>query len=192
MTALPAAGRVARAMPALPLALRVPVFSAGGMWLGVTAHVAAGGPRPGWGTIALVTLAVALLGTVLGRHERGLATMIAGVGSTQLLMHELLTAGHPTMPGAHGGRWMTVGHLAATLVMAAWMWRGEAAAWSAARRAADSLRRWSRPGPPATPNWRTPQPPPVSSRPLQPVGLEVRTCRGPPVSQSALAACRRP
>ena len=102
--------------------LRVPVFTAATVSLGVGAHLAAGGTEPSAGQLGLVSAVVAVLCAVVAGHE--------------LRMPALLGEGH----AAHavdrsGSAGMLLGHLAASVLLACWLRRGEAAAWRAVSRA---------------------------------------------------------
>ncbi|PRX05261.1 UNVERIFIED_ORG: hypothetical protein CLV66_105150 [Actinomadura viridilutea] len=91
----------------------------------------------GFGGVLAVTL-------VLAGHERSLATILGGLVGGQFALHSLFAnaaapvAHHPAvLPGdaAHGScLGMPLAHIAAAVVSAWWLRRGERAAWSLARR----------------------------------------------------------
>jgi hypothetical protein len=116
-------------------------------------------PVPGWAVLAGFggALAVAL---ALAGHERSLPTIMGGLLGGQFALHTLFAsatasmrdcgtgahAGHaaamPEMPAMHGsGTSMTVAHVAAAVLAAWWLRRGERAAWSLARRVASAADR---------------------------------------------------
>ncbi|GAA2429317.1 hypothetical protein GCM10010191_48390 [Actinomadura vinacea] len=96
-------------------------------------------------------LAVAL---VLAGHERSLATILGGLLGGQFALHSLYAAatapplpalpadpasGHhqiASVPGYESSLAMTLAHVAAAVVSAWWLRRGERAAWTLARRVA--------------------------------------------------------
>jgi hypothetical protein len=103
----------------------------------------------GFGGVLAVTLALA-------GHERSLATILGGLLGGQFALHSLYAAatapplpadpaaaaaGHHTVaavpvPGHESGLAMTFAHVAAAVVSAWWLRRGERAAWTLARRVA--------------------------------------------------------
>jgi hypothetical protein len=101
----------------------------------------------GFGGVLAVTL-------VLAGHERSLPTILGGLLGGQFVLHSLYaaatgpalpapdagSAGHHVIaeaPGHESGLAMTLAHVAAAVVSAWWLRRGERAAWSLARRIAD-------------------------------------------------------
>ncbi|GAA3930161.1 hypothetical protein GCM10023085_09380 [Actinomadura viridis] len=154
----------------------------------------------GFGGVLAVTLALA-------GHERSLATILGGLLGGQFLLHGLyagataepVTAGHHgpatiTVTGHDTSVGMTFAHVAAALVSAWWLRRGERAAWSLARRIADLADRPVRAllalalAEPAAPPARTP-PVAAPAAPVTAIGVlrhqVVR--RGPPARTEALA-----
>jgi hypothetical protein len=120
-------------------------------------------PVPGWAVLAGfgAVLAVTL---ALAGHERSLPTIMGGLLGGQFALHTLFArategmrhcdgaaqaghaaaqAGHAAAaPAMHGsGTSMTVAHIAAAVVAAWWLRRGERAAWSLARRLASAADR---------------------------------------------------
>ncbi|GAA0247102.1 hypothetical protein GCM10009527_049630 [Actinomadura nitritigenes] len=116
-------------------------------------------PVPGWAVLAGFGGALAVAAALAG-HERSLPTIMGGLLGGQFALHTLFAsategmrhcdtaaqAGHaaamPAMPAMHGsGTSMTVAHVAAAVVAAWWLRRGERAAWSLARRLASAADR---------------------------------------------------
>ena len=148
---------------------------------------------------------------VLAGHERSLATILGGLLGGQFALHSLYAAatspalpvtdpgtGHHAVaeiPGHESGLSMTLAHVAAAVISAWWLRRGERAAWSLARRVADLADRpvrallalFSDVEPPAPPA-RTVLVPAVGE--TSTVGLILRHLvvrRGPPTRSRALA-----
>ncbi|WP_433143611.1 hypothetical protein ACQPZ8_48720 [Actinomadura nitritigenes] len=113
-------------------------------------------PVPGWAVLAGFGAALAVAAALAG-HERSLPTIMGGLLGGQFALHTLFTsategmrdcgtaahAGHAAAtPAMHGsGTSMTVAHVAAAVVAAWWLRRGERAAWSLARRLASAADR---------------------------------------------------
>ncbi|MEU6746295.1 hypothetical protein ABZ914_08745 [Spirillospora sp. NPDC046719] len=113
-------------------------------------------PVPGWAVLAGFGAALAVAVALAG-HERSLPTIMGGLLGGQFALHTLFTsategmrdcdtaahAGHAAAtPAMHGsGTSMTVAHVAAAVVAAWWLRRGERAAWSLARRLASAADR---------------------------------------------------
>lgn len=118
-------------LEALRLQLRVPVFTAACVYLGVGAHIAAGGSPPGAAMVLLLVGAVALICASLERRERSLPSIVAGVGLGQLGIHVALLAGHQheASAAAQNQPVMLMAHAGAVLALAWWLRRGEAAVW---------------------------------------------------------------
>ncbi|QFG22692.1 hypothetical protein [Actinomadura sp. WMMB 499] len=139
-------------------AARAVVFATVCVTLATGGHaLAAGAAVPGWavGTGFGGVLAVTLL---LAGHERALPTIAGGLAGGQFALHALFAkatgaaagagaahghAGHvagaaagPDAAILSGGCGMTIAHAGAALLAACWLWRGERAAWSLARRLA--------------------------------------------------------
>jgi hypothetical protein len=113
-------------------------------------------PVPGWAVLAGFGAALAVAAALAG-HERSLPTIMGGLLGGQFALHTLFAsategmrdcdtaahAGHAAAtPAMHGsGTSMTVAHVAAAVVAAWWLRRGERAAWSLARRLASAADR---------------------------------------------------
>jgi hypothetical protein len=146
-------------MPTHPVyrAARAVVFATVCVGLAITGHMmisratvpplAAAG-----GLVGLTVVGAALAGT-----ERSLATILFGLLGGQFMLHALFTAaqqgqhlthGHP-MPPSSGDAAMTFVHVAAAIVSAWWLRRGERAVWDLAKRVASGVvRRVLLPAPP--------------------------------------------
>ncbi|MEW2353775.1 hypothetical protein [Spirillospora sp. NPDC029432] len=157
----------------------------------------------GFGGVLAVTQALA-------GHERSLPTLLGGLLGGQFALHSLYAsaectaatataAGHHTVavapgPGGGGGSGtaMTLAHVAAAVVSAWWLRRGERAAWSLARRIATAPARVLIAIEPAAAPPRT-APLPAEDIPARPCGRILRhevVRRGPPRRSRALAlAC---
>ncbi|RFU43394.1 hypothetical protein DZF91_01530, partial [Actinomadura logoneensis] len=143
---------------------RALVFSTVCVALATLGHaLAASTAVPAWA--ALTGFAGVLAATyALTGHERSLPTVAGGLVGGQFALHALYTSacgscasvvrpvggvssmhdGHhmTVVVPAHGpGAAMTFAHLAAGLVSGWWLWRGERAAWSLARRVASFAER---------------------------------------------------
>lgn len=132
--------------------LRVPVFAAVTVALGVTGHVLAGGSPPGPAMLALLVAAVGVCWRVVARREQSLPRMLVAVYAVQAGMHVALlspqgplTDGSMSMtPAASGpmsgnsvGMWAA--HMLAGLAVAAWLRRGESLFWRLVRRVVPRL-----------------------------------------------------
>ncbi|MFB4320086.1 hypothetical protein [Actinomadura sp. 21ATH] len=153
----------------------------------------------GFGGVLAVTLALA-------GHERSLPTLLGGLLGGQFALHSLYAGAECTTVTATGhhaiavtpdsgggsGTAMTLAHVAAAVVSAWWLRRGERAAWSLARRIATAPARVLIAIEPATAPPRT-APVPVEETPARPSGRILRhevVRRGPPCRSRALAlAC---
>ncbi|QXJ23265.1 MFS transporter [Actinomadura graeca] len=142
------------AQPPHPLSrtARAVVFATVCVTLAATGHalasrdtVPAWAVLAGFGTVLAVTF-------VLAGHERSLATIAGGLLGGQFALHTLFASATDPMlhhaPGAsHGGAVqgsgtaMTLAHIAAALLSALWLRRGERAAWALARRLAAAAER---------------------------------------------------
>jgi hypothetical protein len=120
-------------LEALGLGLRVPVFTAACVCLGVGAHLAAGGSPPDAAMVLLLVAFVALICASIERRERSLPSIVAGVGLVQLGVHVALLAGHQHEASAAAQNLpvMLMAHAGAVVALAWWLRRGEAAAWQA-------------------------------------------------------------
>jgi hypothetical protein len=125
------------------------------MTLATVAHAAMSPASiPAWAIIVGFAGVLAVAGALAG-HERSLATIMGGLLGGQFVLHSLFTnaaspvAHHATSgasgaPGApvqlmpeHGsGTTMTLAHIAAAVLSAWWLRRGERAAWALTRRLA--------------------------------------------------------
>jgi hypothetical protein len=185
-------------MPTHPTyrAARAVVFATVCLGLAITGHMTvSGAPVPplaaAGGLLGLTVAGIALAGA-----ERSLPTILVGLLGGQFLLHALFTAaqqgqhlahGHP-MPASSGGAAMTAVHVAAAVVSAWWLRRGERAVWSLAKRlAAVVIRRVLLPAPAHV---RTP-PSPLTTvigaiGPRETVLRHVLVRRGPPAPFPAL------
>mgnify|MGYP001368910861 CR=1 FL=1 len=142
-----------RAMSPVPLfrASRAVVFAAVCVTLATLGHgLSSSASVPFWamatgfGGVLAVTLALA-------GHERSLVTILGGLLGGQFALHSLYAAatappqpadqvaGHhagASLAGHESGLVMTFAHVAAAVVSAWWLRRGERAAWTLARRVA--------------------------------------------------------
>jgi hypothetical protein len=187
-------------MPTHPVyrAARSVVFATVCVGLAITGHVMASGaevpPAAAGGGLALMAGAgFALTGT-----ERSLATIFGGLLGGQFMLHALFSAaqhgqhlGHGGgMPAAEGGGAMTLAHVAAAVVSAWWLRRGERAVWSLARRVAAAVIRpvlallSVPPAPASTRRVRTGPVAPARRRPAYLRHVVVR--RGPPSPRVSL------
>ncbi|MCP2343877.1 hypothetical protein [Actinomadura rupiterrae] len=139
--------------PALPISrtARAVVFATVCLALTVAGHAySAGVPVPpvavGFGFLLVTGFAAVLAGA-----ERSYPTILGGLLGAQFGLHVLFVQatdgtvhhglGHAEhFRHAHGGTSMTLAHGLAALIMAFWLRRGEAAAWSLARRIAAAAR----------------------------------------------------
>jgi hypothetical protein len=123
--------------------LRVPVFTAATVTLGVGAHLAAGGARPAPGQLGLITAVVALICSAAAGRERRMPALLDAVGLTEAGIHIALLGGSHADHAGHvghvvdrsGSAGMLLAHLLASVALAWWLRRGEAAAWRAVDRA---------------------------------------------------------
>lgn len=130
----------------------MPAFSAVTVALGVAAHLTAGGMAPDGAQLILMLLVVALTWRSLARTEQSLLRLTAGVAGVQVAIHLMLGEGSMTgQVSAHVHRSagpapglpsavMLACHIAAGLLVAVWLRRGEATAWSAIRAVAPLIR----------------------------------------------------
>jgi hypothetical protein len=193
--------------PQRPLfrASRAVVFATVCVTLATLGHaLASPAAVPGW---AVLTGFGAVLGVThaLAGHERSLPTLAGGLLGGQFALHTLFAsacapamAGHhpASVPGGgHGsGTAMTLAHVAAALLSAWWLRRGERAAWALARRVSARADRPIRlllallgvePAPPTT---RIPVVPAADvPRPAGRVLRHLVVRRGPPARSRALA-----
>jgi hypothetical protein len=188
-------------MPTHPVyrAARATVFATVCAGLAITGHTMASGasvpPAAAFGGLA----AMIVVGVVLTGTERSLATILGGLLGGQFLLHALFTAaqhgqhlGHGGgMAPSEGGWTMTFAHVAAAVVSAWWLRRGERAVWSLARRVAAAVARPVRallsapPAPPPAPAVRAGSGAPARPRPAFLRHVVVR--RGPPSPRASLA-----
>ncbi|MEV4255713.1 hypothetical protein AB0J52_21365 [Spirillospora sp. NPDC049652] len=168
---------------------RAVVFATVCLTLTVAGHAySAGAAVPATG-IALGFPLVAGVAALLAGTERSYPTIFGGLLGAQFGLHVLFVQvsdgtvhhGRPHTGHAHGDAVMTLAHTLAALVAAWWLRRGEAAAWSLARRIAAA----ANPPRPLLPDVRVPARP--DARPAARV-LPARTAplrhalsrRGPP------------
>jgi hypothetical protein len=186
-------------MPTHPVyrAARAVVFATVCVGLAITGHTMASGepvPLPAAvGGLAALTV----IGLVLAGTERSLPTILTGLLGGQFMLHAVfaaaqhgqhLTHGHPVPPSPGGGA-MTAAHVAAAVVSAWWLRRGERAIWDLAKRvAAGVLGRVLPPAPPSPP--AAPRPLAMAVPGLRPACAVLRHVlarRGPPASWVAPA-----
>jgi hypothetical protein len=185
-------------MPTDPVyrAARAVVFATVCAGLAITGHMmvsrAAVPPLAAVGGLFGLTV----VGAALAGTERSLATILFGLLGGQFMLHALFTAaqegqhlthGHP-MPPSSGSAAMTCVHVAAAIVSAWWLRRGERAVWDLAKRvAAVIIRRVRPPAPPRVP--APPCPFPAAARAIEPREAFLRHVvvrRGPPAPFPAL------
>lgn len=189
-----------RSVPTRPVyrAARAVVFATVCVGLAITGHMLTSGepvlllPAATGGLAALTVIGLVLAGT-----ERSLPTILGGLLGGQFMLHAVFAAArhgqHLThvhaMPPSSGGAAMTATHVAAALVSAWWLRRGERAVWDLAKRvAAGVLRRVLPPASPVPP--ATPWPLATAVPGLRPgcdVLRHVLVRRGPPASWEAPA-----
>jgi hypothetical protein len=186
-------------MPTHPVyrAARSLVFATVCVGLAVTGHVVVSrapvpAPAAAGGLVALTVIGVALTGT-----ERSLATILTGLLGGQFMLHAVFTAaqqgqhlahGH-AMGSSSGAAAMTFVHVAAAVVSAWWLRRGERAVWGLARRIATALMRPARAlRAPSLPPSAAPRPSVVGAVPggRGTVLRHVVVRRGPPSPSTAL------
>jgi hypothetical protein len=188
-------------MPTHPVyrAARATVFATVCAGLAITGHVMASGatvpPAAAIGGLAaMIAVAIVLTGT-----ERSLATIFGGLLGGQFVLHALFSAAQHGQHLQHGsgmapseGGWtMTLAHVAAAVVSAWWLRRGERAVWAMARRVAAAVVRPARallsaPAAPATaPRVRARSA--ATARPRPALLRHVVVRRGPPSPRAALA-----
>jgi hypothetical protein len=141
-------------MPTQPMyrAARAVVFATVCVALAVTGHMVASHsvvpPVAAGAGLVIMTGA----GIALGGAERSLATIVGGLLGGQFMLHALFSAGehgqhlahsHSMAPSSGGGA-MTFAHVAAAVVSAWWLRRGERAVWRLARRVAAAVLRPAR------------------------------------------------
>ena len=120
-------------LEALRLRLRVPVFTAACVCLGVGAHIGAGGSPPDAAMVLRMVAAVAVTSASLQCRERGLPSIVAAVALVQLGVHVALLASHEHEASAAPENLpvMLMAHAGAVMALAWWLRRGEAAVWRA-------------------------------------------------------------
>jgi hypothetical protein len=134
---------------------RATVFAAVCMILATAGHAAAAHAAVAPWAIGAGFAGVLVVAWALTGAERSLATILGGLLGGQFMLHSLFmsAAGHRSVGGGamvhdsmhvvtassgsgDGGAAMTFAHVAAAVVSAWWLRRGERAVWSLARRAA--------------------------------------------------------
>jgi hypothetical protein len=121
--------------------LRALVLSGAAVAVGAGAHVLGGAAVD---PIALAAAFPVLLGLSwpLTRRERGWLPVAGAQLAGQQVVHTLLSrAGDAIEPGLPVDLFL-YGHVAAALLVAVWLRRGERRTWAAARRAAETVARW--------------------------------------------------
>jgi hypothetical protein len=186
-------------MPTHPVyrAARSVVFATVCVGLAITGHMMVSrapvpAPAAVGGLLALTVIGIALTGT-----ERSLATILTGLLGGQFMLHAVFTAAQEGQHLAHGhgmssssgAAAMTFAHVAAAVVSAWWLRRGERAVWGLARRIAAALIRPARAlRAPSLPLPAAPRPRAAATRPggRGTVLRHVVVRRGPPSPSTAL------
>lgn len=125
--------------------LRASIFALVCVSLTVAGHAGASHETVPWGAAGAGGLGVLGVAWVLAGHERSMVTVLAGLLGGQFGLHVLFAAVQDGVAGhaGHGavtpepastGAGMTLVHVAAAVVSAWWLWRGERLAWALARR----------------------------------------------------------
>ncbi|MFC6886717.1 MULTISPECIES: MFS transporter [Actinomadura] len=186
---------------------RAVVFATVCVALATLGHaMASGSAVPAWAVLAGFAGTFAVTAALAG-HERSLATLTGGLLGGQFALHALFVSAsapaasmqhHPASaagPSGHGsGTAMTLAHIAAAVLSAWWLRRGERAAWSLARRLSAVADRPIRlllallAAEPAAPRPRTPVVPAADvPGPAVRVLRHLVVRRGPPARSRALA-----
>lgn len=96
--------------------------------LATAAHGVAGGGAPDSAVAVVVIVLIAWASAALARRRRGLPSVLAVLGASQLAMHVLLAGGHPDhAAGAYDGWQMLFAHVVATGLTAVLLIRADAA-----------------------------------------------------------------
>jgi hypothetical protein len=144
-------------MPTHPVyrAARSVVFATVCVGLAITGHLMVSHAPVPAATAAGGLVALTVIGIVLTGTERSLATILTGLLGGQFMLHAVFTAAQQGQQPAHGHTMtsssssgaaaMTLAHVAAAVVSAWWLRRGERAVWELARRIAAALMRPARP-----------------------------------------------
>ncbi|MBO2452953.1 hypothetical protein J4573_38085 [Actinomadura barringtoniae] len=133
---------------------RAVVFATVCMTLATVAHaVMSPASIPAWAVIVGFAGVLLVAGALAG-HERSLPTIMGGLLGGQFVLHSLFSkaaspvvhhaaSGMPAqvMPEHGSGNAMTLAHIAAAILSAWWLRRGERAAWALTRRLADRAER---------------------------------------------------
>lgn len=138
-------------MPTHPVyrAARSMVFATVCAGLAITGHIMAARATVPPAAVAVGLAVMLLVGFVLTGIERSLATIFGALLGGQFVLHALFAAAQHGQHLGHGGGMvpsggggtMTLAHVAAAVVSAWWLRRGERAVWSLARRAAAAVTR---------------------------------------------------
>jgi hypothetical protein len=184
---------------------RATVFAVVCVSLTLVAHASTSRQAVPPGAVAVGGLLIGGVAWVLAGHERSLITILGGLLGGQFGLHVLFAAAQPSavhlehaehaatrLAAIQPGTGMTLAHLAAAVMSAGWLWRGERAAWSLARRMAALaiLSLWTlltlfEPVPVERPRPARPGEP-VMSRPCSRLLRHCLVLRGPPSRSPAL------
>jgi hypothetical protein len=191
--------------------VRVAALGGSSMLLAALAHLVGDGRLPAVGLMVLLTAAVGTVAVVATSRRCRLPRLLTLLVAEQLALHEVFAAASgtscptaPVMGGGHGGPVcgtgvtmaetvqtghhalslaMVLGHLAATVLTAWVLTRGEAALWRLADRVTDAARPPSTPWPSAAPRTRALTPLPAPHVTLR---CQDAAPRGPPLAASAV------
>lgn len=139
---------------------RAAIFAAVCVSLAAAGHSLAAHTAVASWTVTVGFAMVYVVAWTLGGAERSLATIMGGLLGGQFVLHSLFMSATPGMSGmsgaagpgmdhgaavapGHAGGWstMTLAHVAAAVISAWWLRRGERAAWRLARWAATAASR---------------------------------------------------
>ncbi|HVN11141.1 MAG TPA: hypothetical protein VMT69_03530 [Kineosporiaceae bacterium] len=160
----------------------MPAFTLPTVTLAVSAHLAGGGRPPDVGTVVVLLGSVALLSAAVSARRQNLPRLLLGVVLVQAGVHIALLGHHtPASAQAVGGPLMVPAHALASVVLAWWLTKGEAALWGAT---ADRLRTLSRlvTLTPVRAGLDRPVPSGRRTPALDPTSAHAPGCRAPPAS----------